>query len=68
MPRSLVVVTSVNGCTLPLERKSTGFICLLSMKERVELVGGTVNIESAIGRGTRLYVVIPLAGDDRVEG
>ena len=43
---------------------------LLSIKERVELAGGSVNIESAIGRGTRLYVVIPLVhrrawrGDD----
>ena len=27
---------------------------LLSIKERVELVGGTVNIESSIGRGTRV--------------
>jgi two-component system sensor histidine kinase UhpB len=34
---------------------------LLSIKERVELAGGSANIESSIGRGTRLYVVIPLA-------
>jgi signal transduction histidine kinase len=34
---------------------------LLSLKERVELVGGTLNIESSVGRGTRLYVVIPQA-------
>jgi two-component system sensor histidine kinase UhpB len=40
---------------------------LLSIKERVELVGGTVNIESAVGRGTRLYVVIPLDADGRDE-
>jgi two-component system sensor histidine kinase DegS len=40
---------------------------LLSMKERVELAGGTVNIESAKGRGTRLYVVIPLATEESVE-
>jgi signal transduction histidine kinase len=32
---------------------------LLSIKERVELVGGTAHIESTIGRGTRVYVVIP---------
>ena len=37
---------------------------LLSIKERVELSGGTVNVESAIGRGTRLYVVIPLTDED----
>ena len=36
---------------------------LLSMKERVELVGGTLHVESAVGRGTRLYVVVPLDGD-----
>lgn len=33
---------------------------LMSIKERVELVGGTFNVESSVGRGTRLYVVVPL--------
>ena len=33
---------------------------LVSVRERVELVGGTVNVETAVGRGTRLYVLIPL--------
>ena len=36
---------------------------LASVRERVELVGGTVNVESAVGRGTRLYVVVPLEAD-----
>ena len=40
---------------------------LLSIKERVELAGGSVNIESAVGRGTRLYVVIPLVPDEQGE-
>ena len=40
---------------------------LLSIKERVELAGGSVNIESAVGRGTRLYVVVPLATEEHVE-
>jgi two-component system sensor histidine kinase UhpB len=44
-----------------------GGVGLLSVRERVELAGGTVNIESAIGRGTRLYVVIPLSGDESAE-
>ena len=37
-----------------------------AVRERVELVGGTVNVESAVGRGTRLYVLIPL--DDQTSG
>ena len=48
-------------------RDARGGVGLLSMKERVELSGGTVNIESAVGRGTRLYVVIPLTGDESGE-
>ena len=41
---------------------------LVSLRERVELVGGTVNVESALGRGTRLYVLIPLNGETTGEG
>jgi two-component system sensor histidine kinase UhpB len=41
---------------------------LLSIKERVELVGGTVNIESTIGRGTRVYVVIPFETEPSMVG
>ncbi len=33
---------------------------LASVRERVELLGGTLNVESAIGRGTRVYVVVPV--------
>lgn len=40
-----------------------GGVGLASVRERVELLGGSVNVESAVGRGTRLYVVIPLPGD-----
>jgi len=50
-----------------LHRDARGGVGLLSVKERVELSGGTVNIESAVGRGTRLYVVIPLTGDESGE-
>ena len=40
---------------------------LLSIRERVELLGGTVNIVSAIGRGTRVYTVIPFDNDQPAE-
>jgi two-component system sensor histidine kinase DegS len=40
---------------------------LLGMQERVELVGGKLEIESAPGRGVRLAVTIPLeAKEERI--
>lgn len=44
-----------------LKGSTLGGVGLASVRERVDLLGGTVNVESAVGRGTRLYVVIPLA-------
>lgn len=42
---------------------------LLGIRERVALLGGTVDVESAEGRGTTLFVRIPVTGPytDRVE-
>lgn len=42
---------------------------LLGMRERVMLLGGTFQIESAPGRGTQLWFEIPVEGhrDDRLE-
>ena len=62
---SLAVIDNGVGFDLDdiLRGDALGGMGLTSIKERVELVRGTVNVESAIGRGTRLYVVIPLAGD-----
>jgi two-component system sensor histidine kinase UhpB len=39
-------------------------IGLLSIKERVELLDGTVRIDSSTGKGTRVQVVIPLEGEE----
>jgi two-component system, NarL family, sensor histidine kinase UhpB len=63
---SLAVIDNGKGfdAEATLHQEARGGVGLLSVKERVELAGGTVNIESAVGRGTRLYVVIPLTGDD----
>lgn len=35
---------------------------LLSMEERAQLVGGNITVESSIGRGTTVFVEIPLEG------
>lgn len=51
-----------NGVGFPqdLRRIETGGLGLLSMKERVALIGGTLTIDSVIGTGTTLQASIPL--------
>jgi signal transduction histidine kinase len=34
------------------------------MRERAELVEGTWTIESAMGRGTRVTLIVPLPGEE----
>jgi len=43
------------------QRDSMG---LINMRERAELVEGTWTIESAIGRGTRVTLIVPLPGEE----
>jgi len=31
------------------------------MRERADLIGGTIEIESEVGKGTTIYVRIPIA-------
>ena len=51
-----------NGVGFPpdLRRADAGGLGLLSMKERVALIGGTLTIDSALGAGTTLQASIPL--------
>jgi PAS domain S-box-containing protein len=44
----------------PAEVKNRGGLGLLSMRERVNLVGGTISIESKLKGGTKIRVTIPL--------
>lgn len=47
---------------------TTGGYGLMSMKERVEMLGGEITIRSFPGRGTRIFLHIPLSeGDFRYE-
>jgi signal transduction histidine kinase len=39
-----------------------GHLGLLGMKERVQILRGSLEVESAPGRGTRIRVALPLAG------
>ena len=40
-----------------------GHLGLQAMRERVELVGGSVRVESACGKGTRVLILLPLGED-----
>jgi signal transduction histidine kinase len=42
-----------------VNRKGTGGLGLLGIQERVEALGGTLQITSAPGRGTTLQIVLP---------
>ena len=42
-----------------------GHLGLASMRERVRLVGGTLDIESAPGRGTTVIAWVPTEGASR---
>jgi signal transduction histidine kinase len=39
---------------------SSGSLGMINLKERAELVGGNLNIESSIGQGTRITLIVPL--------
>ena len=49
------------GPTTEVRAADVPALGLLGVRERVELLGGTVDIESAPGSGTSLYVRIPIA-------
>jgi signal transduction histidine kinase len=41
---------------------SRGSLGLVNLKERAELVGGTISIDSVPGRGTSVTLLVPIAG------
>jgi PAS domain S-box-containing protein len=56
----LLLIIADDGCGLPAEltgeKKTYG---LLGMRERVNMLCGTISIDSAVGRGTHIEVSIP---------
>jgi two-component system CheB/CheR fusion protein len=50
-----------NGVGMPSGPATAG-LGLMGMRERIELVGGTLEIETVASQGTTLFVRIPLAG------
>jgi signal transduction histidine kinase len=65
-PGFLLAIVEDDGLGFDVEEafqksSSKGRLGLLGMIERAELLGGTLNIESAPGRGTTIFVRIPAA-------
>ena len=58
----LVIEDDGRGFEQPAARRDavSGGLGLISMRERAALVGGELEIESVVGRGTTLRVVVPL--------
>ncbi|GAB4262720.1 MAG: hypothetical protein Kow0080_00320 [Candidatus Promineifilaceae bacterium] len=61
----IILTISDNGCGFsvpvsPAEMAPSGHYGLLGMQERAELIGARLTIESKIGTGTRLTVVMPI--------
>lgn len=58
--RAVVLEVADHGSGFSLDRSRPGGLGLLSMRERVESLGGELGIDTAPGQGTRIRVLIPL--------
>jgi signal transduction histidine kinase len=57
---ALRLTISDDGVGFNVDDVSRSGLGLISMRERVEAVGGTLNIRSRPGEGTELEVTVPL--------
>ena len=56
----LVLIVADQGVGFDINANGLAGLGLLSMRERLEPVGGTLTIRSAVGAGTRLEAAVPL--------
>ncbi len=64
----MVVQDNGKGFTLaaPVEELAVaGHLGLIGMRERTRLLGGTLKVQSELGRGTRIIATVPVAPADR---
>jgi len=70
LPRAVGLTIQDNGRSFQVERvlhaKRNKRLGLLGMRERVEMVGGSLRIESAPGQGTTIHAEIPFTNDNGV--
>jgi signal transduction histidine kinase len=64
LPRTVSLTIQDNGKSFQVQRvlhaKKNRRLGLLGMRERVEMVGGSLRVESAPGKGTTIHAEIPL--------
>ena len=48
--------------------EQSGSLGMVNMRERAEMIGGTLQIETDIGRGTRVTLLVPFADSEDVSG
>lgn len=70
LPGKVNVSISDDGCGFDTDKMNRTYdmdcFGLLGMRERVELLNGKINIASAPGKGTEIYVSIPVKGESDV--
>jgi signal transduction histidine kinase len=70
LPRAVGLTIQDNGRSFQVERvlhaKRNKRLGLLGMRERVEMIGGSLRIESAPGQGTTIRAEIPFTNGNRV--
>jgi signal transduction histidine kinase len=66
----IIAIVEDDGCGFDLEKPNQGRgkprLGLLGMKERAELMGGTFTVESESGKGTTVYIRVPLSRSEKV--
>jgi two-component system sensor histidine kinase DegS len=67
--RDLAMIIEDDGCGFDIEREKPsaterGSFGLSNMSERIHFVDGTINIDSKIGRGTRIVLRVPVGRED----
>jgi len=62
----ITVLVRDDGCGFDTTSKSSGF-GLMGMRERAELLGGTVSVTSEVGGGTTLTATLPRTGAQQPE-
>jgi two-component system sensor histidine kinase UhpB len=62
---SITLKIADDGCGFDPSRPSTG-LGILGMRERANLLGGTLTIHSSPGKGTTVQAMLPMASNEKM--